>query len=286
MKTARFYLAKMDCPTEERLIRDRLGLMPEVERLEFDLMQQRLQVVHRLEEDAPLLAALESLGMEPQVLEEEGGAKAPPIRHGPSRLEWFVLALAGGAALSAEGLALTGAGEGSPTVKVLSVAALLLSGREPLRKALIALRNRTMNINVLMTVAVIGAVAIGEWPEAAMVTFLFAVAELIEAYSLDRARNAIRELMELTPDRATVRQPDGAWREVEAATVAPDQVVRVRPGERIPLDGIVTAGGSSVNQAPITGESIPVEKAPGDAVFAGSVNERGSLEFRVTAAWL
>lgn len=88
MKTARFYLAKMDCPTEERLIRDRLGLMPEVERLEFDLMQQRLQVVHRLEEDAPLLAALESLGMEPQLLEEEGGprrrrsATAPPASSG------------------------------------------------------------------------------------------------------------------------------------------------------------------------------------------------------------
>lgn len=284
MKIARFYLAKMDCPTEERLIRDRLGPMPEVDRLEFDLMQQQLKVMHRLEEEAPLLQALQALGMGPQLLEAEG-AKAPPIRHGPSLLEWIVLAVAGGASLAAEGLALSGSGEGSPTVMLLSVMALLLSGREPLRKALIALRNRTMNINALMTVAVLGAVAIGEWPEAAMVTFLFAVAELIESYSLDRARNAIRELIELTPDRATVLQPDGAWREVEAATVAAEQVVRVRPGERIPLDGIVTAGGSSVNQAPITGESIPVEKGPGDTVFAGSVNERGSLEFRVTAAF-
>jgi Cd2+/Zn2+-exporting ATPase len=134
-----------------------------------------------------------------------------------------------------------------------------------------------------MSIAVIGAIAIGEWPEAAVVIFLFALAELIETLSLERAKNAIRGLMAMTPETATVRLDSGEWREVAAAEVQVGQTARVRPGERIPLDGSVTAGGSSVNQAPITGESMPVMKAAGDPVFAGTLNERGMLEFRVTA---
>jgi len=134
-----------------------------------------------------------------------------------------------------------------------------------------------------MSIAVTGAVAIGHWPEAAMVTFLFALAELIEAKSLDRARNAIRGLMELAPETATVRQQDGNWLDMAAKEVPLGAVVRLRPGERIALDGIVTSGRSAVNQAPITGESMPVDKAEGDVVFAGTINETGSFEYRVTA---
>lgn len=135
-----------------------------------------------------------------------------------------------------------------------------------------------------MSIAVTGAVLIGQWPEAAMVMVLFTVAELIEARSLDRARNAIGGLMQLTPDMATVRQADGQWRELEVREVAIGALVRVRPGERIGLDGEVTSGQSSVDQAPITGESLPVEKGVGDKLFAGTINQAGALEFRVTAA--
>lgn len=116
-----------------------------------------------------------------------------------------------------------------------------------------------------------------------MVTFLFTLAELIEAKSLDRARNAIRGLMELAPETATVRQQDGNWLDMAAKEVPLGAVVRLRPGERIALDGIVTSGRSAVNQAPITGESMPVDKAEGDVVFAGTINETGSFEYRVTA---
>jgi Cd2+/Zn2+-exporting ATPase len=117
-----------------------------------------------------------------------------------------------------------------------------------------------------------------------MVIFLFALAELIEARSVDRARNAIRGLMALTPETATLRQADGSWREVAASSVPIGGVVRIRPGERIALDGVVVSGRSAVDQAPITGESLPVEKAEGDAVFAGTINAAGALEIRVTAA--
>ena len=134
-----------------------------------------------------------------------------------------------------------------------------------------------------MSIAVTGAILLGQWPEAAMVMVLFTVAELIEAKSLDRARNAIKGLMQLTPELATVLQSDGAWLEVAAKTVLVDARVRVKPGERIALDGKIVSGKSAINQAPITGESLPVEKAEGDPVFAGTINESGSFEYLVTA---
>ena len=117
-----------------------------------------------------------------------------------------------------------------------------------------------------------------------MVMALYAIAELIEARAVDRARNAIKSLLDLTPDTAEVRQPDGQWKEQAAADVALEAIVRVKPGARIPLDGVVVAGNSAINQAPVTGESMPVDKVAGDLVFAGTINGNGALEVRVTAA--
>lgn len=115
-----------------------------------------------------------------------------------------------------------------------------------------------------------------------MVMFLFTVAEMVEAKSLDRARNAIKGLMDLSPERATVRQSNGSWLEVDVKPVEIGAFVRARPGERIGLDGNVSSGNSTVNQAPITGESLPIEKDIDDPVYAGSINESGSFEYRVT----
>jgi Cd2+/Zn2+-exporting ATPase len=139
-----------------------------------------------------------------------------------------------------------------------------------------------LNINALMSVAVTGAFLIGQWPEAAMVMALYAIAELIEAKAVDRARNAIKGLLELAPEEALVRGSSGDWSLVPVAAVAIGTAVRIKPGERIPLDGTVTKGSGAINQAPVTGESIPVDKGPGDQVFAGTINETGELEFRVT----
>ncbi|PMY04743.1 heavy metal translocating P-type ATPase, partial [Pseudomonas sp. GW460-13] len=118
-----------------------------------------------------------------------------------------------------------------------------------------------------------------QWPEAAMVMVLFALAERIEAASLDRARNAIRGLMAMAPEQATVRLADGSWDTVPAAGVAVGALVRLRPGERVALDGKVVRGQSALDQAPITGESVPVDKAEGDVLFAGSINQSGELEY-------
>jgi Cd2+/Zn2+-exporting ATPase len=134
-----------------------------------------------------------------------------------------------------------------------------------------------------MTVAVTGAFVIGQWPEAAMVMALYAVAELIEAKAVDRARNAIKSLLDLAPQDAEVQQADGQWQRMPTAAVAVGAIVRLRPGERVPLDGMVTAGASAIDQAPVTGESVPVDKGVGDEVFAGTINQNAALEFRVTA---
>jgi len=122
---------------------------------------------------------------------------------------------------------------------------------------------------------------IGEWAEGASVVFLFSLAQVLETYSMDRARNAIKALMDLSPTEATVRR-DGREETVPASEVRLGEAIIVRPGQKIPLDGEVLSGRSAVNQAPITGESMPVDKEPGSEVFAGSINEQGLLEVRVT----
>jgi Zn2+/Cd2+-exporting ATPase len=134
---------------------------------------------------------------------------------------------------------------------------------------------------VLMTIAVFGAIALGEWSEAAAVVFLFAAAQYLESRSMDRARHAIRALMDLTPADALVIR-GGHEHRVPVDDVRTGDVLRIRPGAKVPLDGVVTAGASDVNQAPITGESLPVDKHPGDELFAGTINGRGALEMHVT----
>ena len=167
---------------------------------------------------------------------------------------------------------------------VLAALAIALAGTGIYRSGLKSLLRGKLGIDALMAVAATGAFLIGQWPEAAMVMALYALAEFIEHKAADRARNAIGGLMALAPDEAEVRGADGAWQRVAARSVAVDAVVRIRPGERVPLDGVVTAGSSAVDQASVTGESIPVDKAVGDAVFAATVNQTGELEMRVTAA--
>ena len=271
-------IMQMDCPTEEGLLRKKLGGITGVSGMEFNLMQRVLTVTHEPEAIDRILNAVKSLGFTPEVA--SGTAALAESVPEPAK-PWWPLALAGAAAIASE--ATQWAGLPTWLTAVLAVAAVLSCGLTTYKKGWIAIRNGNLNINALMSIAVTGALFLSQWPEAAMVMVLFTVAELIEAKSLDRARNAIKGLMQLTPDRATVRQEDGSWSDVAAKTVAIDAMVRVKPGERIALDGKIVIGRSTINQASITGESLPVEKAEGDLVFAGTVNESGSFEYVVTA---
>ena len=173
-------------------------------------------------------------------------------------------------------------GYGLTSADVLFIGAVVVSGYPVVRGGYYSAKNRSLDIDLLMGTAIIAATGIGYFVEAATLAVLFSVAELLEDYSMDRARDSLRELMELSPEEATVKR-DGTEVTVPADEVEVGDLVAVRPGEKIPLDGVVREGTSAVDESPITGESVPVDKAAGDEVFAGSINEAGYLEVEVTS---
>lgn len=280
-RQVRYRIVKMDCPTEERLIRNRLEPMIGIVRLDFNLLARELTVHHRLDDAKPITAALNALDMAPSPLTAEAPtAVLPPALDSRQKT---LLTIGGVAAAGAEAVAWTSGQETSLPVMALAALSILSAGLPTLKKGWIALKNRTLNIYFLMSLAVIGAFAIGNWPEAAMVVFLFAVAEAIEALSLERARNAIHSLTAWAPETAELKTVDG-WAETPVARVPVGSRIRVRTGERVPLDARVDAGHAALNQAPITGESLPVDKQPGDRLYAGSIVTDGVVEATVTAS--
>lgn len=171
----------------------------------------------------------------------------------------------------------------TPAITFVCIAAMLSGGWFVAPKALAALRRLRPDINLLMLIATLGASVIGEWVEAATVVFLFGVAEWLEGWADRRARRATEALLDITPKLAEVKR-EGRFIEVAVEQVAVGETIAVKSGMSIPLDGEVLAGESAVNQAPITGESTPVDKSVGDTVFAGTINGEGSLEIRITKA--
>ena len=283
------HIPAMDCSVEEAEIRRALEPVAGIRLLDFQLGARTLGIDAAPDVVDIALDAIRKAGFkaEPVVTasnpDDPRGTGTVLVAH--QNHEFFRLGSALVLAIAAESFSFF-APDTTPwkTGGMLVAAfAILLAGFETYQKGIAAVFRGKLNINALMSVAVTGAFAIGQWPEAAMVMALYAIAELIEAKSVDRARNAIKGLMALAPDTALVLQADGAWASQAAAGVALGTVVRVKPGERMPLDGTITKGNSAVNQAPVTGESIPVDKAPGDPVFAGTINETAELELTVTA---
>lgn len=276
----RWRIDKMDCPTEERLIRNRLEPMPGVLRLDFNLLARELTVYHRLDDVQPIEAALVALDMAPSLIEAGQGPTAlPPALSIQARM---MLAASGLAAVGAEVSAWVTGVETSWLVMGLAALSIGTAGMPTLKKGWIALRHATLNIYFLMTLAVAGALLIGKWSEAAMVIFLFAVAEAIEALSLERARHAIESLSALAPDTADMLNGT-AWVATPITQVPEGSRLRLRTGERVALDARVVQGHAALNQAPITGESLPVDKQIGDTLFAGSIVTDGAIEAIVTA---
>ena len=211
----------------------------------------------------------------------KAGSKAASGRK-PGFGEW-PLVMAGLAAGAAEAASLA-LGDHAWIVPLLALVSIAASGVPVYRAGWKALLERNLNINALMTIAVTGAVLIGAWAEAAMVMFLFVLAEKIEERAADRARESVEKLFDAVEETVSVLQEGGSLARVSPETVKVGDVVRVLPGERLALDGRITGGASALNQAPVTGESLPIEKKVGDAVYAGSVNESGIFEYEVTAA--
>lgn len=274
---SRLIVPELDCPNEERLIRERLEKLGFVSRMEFDLGKRQVRVWHQTGQLSAIRENIRSLGFSANVSSLE-----PAQKTGRRHLTWWALAAAMALALGSEGVEI--AGLLKPWLPAaLSLLAVGLSGFGVYRKGLRALWHLNFNINALMSIAVTGAILLRQWPEAAMVMVLFAIAEQIEARSLGRARKRIRELLDLIPDNAVVRDGVGQWQAKSVSEIEIGAVLRIAPGARIPLDGEVLKGSSYVDQSAVTGESVWQAKQPGDQVFAGSVNQDGELECRTTS---
>jgi Cd2+/Zn2+-exporting ATPase len=271
----------LDCAVEEAEIRRATQGVAGLRGLRFHLAQRALSV--DAADDAALdatLAAIRRAGFAPMLLDPQ----APPTVGAPEGLGRLIAALALAAAAEGLGALAPASGPWPWLGSAVAALAIALAGFEVYRKGLAALRHGRLNINALMTVAVTGAFAIGQWPEAAMVMALYALAERLEAGAVERARHAIQGLLALAPETARVRQPDGGWREQPVAAVPPGSRVQVRPGERVPLDGWLRAGQTTVDTSAITGESLPQDRAEGDALHAGTVNLTGTVELETSAS--
>jgi len=207
-----------------------------------------------------------------------GDACAPRSPEPPAARLTATVAVAGGAILAGAGLSWMGHSRWALVPYALSI---ILTIPGPAQHAWRSVQKHVLDIHVLMVIAVAGALVLGDWLEAATVIWLFGVSEWLESRTMARARRAIRDLMTMAPSEALVRR-GGDVVTVPVSQLVLGDVVLVRPGERVPVDATILAGESAINQAPVTGESFPVEKAVGDSVFAGSINGHGSLDVQVT----
>ena len=275
-----FRVDGMDCANEVAILERRLKKMPGVHDLRADVLAQRLHVAHdgATLGSVAIAQAVAETGMRAFIEEGAQPAAAPA---GLDRVRTGLLVVAGAFVLLG-GFA-SWRGWDHRLVAMLSLGAVLTAGPWTARRAWASLRTRTLDIHVLMLIAVVGAMALGDWVEAGSVIFLFATAQWLEVRSLARARHAITSLLDLAPLEATVRA-DGGERRTAVADLRAGDVIVVRPGEKIAVDGAVLHGESDVNQAPVTGESLPVPKAAGDTVFAGTINGHGALDVQVTRA--
>lgn len=263
----------MDCSSCAMTIEKHVRSVPFVKEVHVSFSTGKMQVVHDGSDEEIVKEVAKAGYKVSPILNRTGSAEETADRTGS------LLTTVSGVLL---GLGLLSSVTNIPTIPTfLFVLSILIGGYKPARSAFYAIKSGSLDMNVLMTAAAVGAAFIGEWLEGASVVWLFALGNTLQSKSIERTRDSIRSLMKLAPPEAWVKVKEKLVRKpVEDVLVG--EIIAVKPGEKIPLDGVIINGTSSVNQSPITGESIPVDKETGDSVFAGSVNESGSLDVRVT----
>jgi Cd2+/Zn2+-exporting ATPase len=272
--TTTFKVINMDCVDEIKAIQDALK-NSDIVNIQANLMASTVRVVHKANISPDFLRnRIESTVVRVVV-------EGKDLVGEQNRIRILKVALSG--IFFVTGMVLEEAELSQALVYNISYfISIMLGGTLVFPKAFSSLKRFALDMNVLMTMASIGAVIIGEVEEAAAVVFLFALSELLESLSVQRARNAISSLLKIAPQTAHILNSDGSVSEVKVEDIAVSQIIKVRAGENIPMDGVVVAGVSSVNQAALTGEALPVAKKTGDIVFAGTLNEDGSLEVEVS----
>ena len=275
--TSRFRVTGIDCADCAAGLAARLRKMHGVESAELNPTTGRLTIKHH-QPAQEIIHAVEAAGYDAVPLAAPGTTGIREFIRTGKRL--YTTALSGALLLIAYLLDINDAADGR-LITALFIAGMAFGAYLTVRRGISALFARTVDMNVLMTIAIVGASIIQQWHEAASVAFLFSVSNLLESYTMEKTRRSIRDLMNIAPRDALVRR-DGREQRLPVEELQLDDVVIIKPGEKIAVDGIVLEGTSSVNQAPITGESVPVEKSTGDEVYAGTLNELGALEVRVT----
>ena len=261
---------------ELRTLRKELKKIPGIEKISVDTDSDHLTIQHKLSE-TELHSLIKELDLQsfPKIVKQKERTQTPPF----SKKNLILTVLAGIFAIT--GLILQQLDYSESMIILFYLIAIVLGGYPFAVKGLKEARHFTLGMNFLMSIAVIGAMIIGEWAEAAMVVFLFSLAQLLESVSIHRARRSIRSLIDLAPNVALLKSDTGII-ETPVDAISVNEVILIKPGNRIPLDGEVVSGSSQVNQAPITGESLPIEKQNGDLVYAGSLNQDGVLEVKVS----
>jgi Cd2+/Zn2+-exporting ATPase len=270
---SRIFVPAMDCPDEEKEIRAALGRVAGVGDLTFHLFSRQVEVRHRCDLEE-VLSALRAIGMEGHPV-DESLRKAGIPEADRTHLTTFSLS----AALILAGAFFLLLFPGTPWGNGFFLVAVLAGGAGIAVRGAREIRNRSLGMNALMTVSIGGATLMGEWAEAGVVVTLFALANYLEARSLDHARKAVADLFAFSPETAIVRVggTGGQERSVAAEGVCPGDILVIRPGARVPVDAKVFKGSSDLNEAMLTGEALPVGKTVGDPLYAGTVNGRGLL---------
>ena len=279
-----FDVTGMDCGDCAKSVERIVGQLPNIQRAEVSFGAATLTVEHAGGEESSTDAVVRAVG---GAVDRAGytAVLRTDVRGGQAGPAWWqhrrVIPTAGALLLWVIAFTVQHAfGEKNVAIPIYAIA-IAIGGYAILRSAIASVRARRIDMNVLMTISVIGAAVLGDWSEGALVVVLFSIGTFLQAMTLDRTRRAIRSLLDLAPEEAQVLR-NGIDVTVTAASLVPGDVVRVRPGFRLPSDGEIVSGHSSINQAAITGESMPVEREPGDEVFAGTMNGAGVLDVRVT----
>ncbi|GGF34827.1 copper-translocating P-type ATPase [Halobacillus andaensis] len=271
-KNTETYLVEgMDCGSCAATIEKHLSTHPDVGEVSVNFSTGKLHVTHNTSEEV-IVKEVEKSGFHASLQRGRSSSQ------GASRKN-FTTTVAG--IFLAAGFISSFMSVPPSLITILYAITIALGGYKPAKSAFYAVKSRSLDMNVLMVSAAIGAALIGEWFEGAMVVWLFALGNTLQNRSIERTRNSIRNLINLTPKEATVKVGDN-WVRKPVEEIALNETILIKPGDKIPLDGKIMTGSSSINQAPITGESMPVDKEKGDTVYAGTVNEHGALEVNVT----
>lgn len=269
-----YNIVGMDCGSCAKSIENHLNTIPTVKSVSVNFSTGKMKVEHENSVEE-IVSEVSKIGFKASLLTKNSKSSQASMNKDSNSL----MVVSG--VLIALGFIGSYSGISSFMTTLLYAVATVMSGYKPVKSAYYSIKSRSLDMNVLMSAAAIGAALIGEWLEGATVVWLFALGTALQNRSIEHTRHSIRNLMDLAPSEAWIKVGSELVKKpVEDVSVG--EIVVVKPGDKIPLDGEIVQGESSVNQAPITGESIPVDKIIGDTVYAGTINESGSLEVKVT----